>query len=238
MNIISLEKLLILLCETGNIHICLNDLAGILSHPLFNLSDEYIYHRTRFCNAIKDKFKCEKKCYAYKNELIYKAVTTKTLFESTCPFGVYQLVYPIHLDGKACCVMYVFNVTKNKSKARELFSAQCDKSTESSFIDECINSLSLFTDKEKYENLAKLVENHITLLYEKTKDFPIKHDKSTWVIGKMVNDIKNEFSGNITIKSQAQKYFYNEKYLGRLFKKETGTSFSEYVNKTRLSQAI
>jgi len=35
----------------------------------------------------------------------------------------------------------------------------------------------------------------------------------------------------------ARLFHYNEKYLGRLFKKETGQTFKEYINKKRIQIA-
>ena len=41
----------------------------------------------------------------------------------------------------------------------------------------------------------------------------------------------------ITVSELTQVFHYNEKYLGRLFKRETGVSIHEFINNERLSLA-
>ena len=56
------------------------------------------------------------------------------------------------------------------------------------------------------------------------------------IVKKLAEYAQNLFSAQ-TLKSVAQKYGFNEKYLGRIFKRYTGLSFSEYRNKARLKEA-
>lgn len=49
--------------------------------------------------------------------------------------------------------------------------------------------------------------------------------------------IKTSYSEKITLKDIATLYFYNEKHLGRAFKKHVGISFNDYLNNFRLKKA-
>ncbi len=65
-----------------------------------------------------------------------------------------------------------------------------------------------------------------------------KYQKNFWVhiIKEICNDI--EYAGNIpTLGEYAEKYSYSERYLGKMFKKTCGISFSDYVTNTRLGKA-
>ncbi len=84
-------------------------------------------------------------------------------------------------------------------------------------------------------NIARLTDSYIGMLFESNPG-PQKNDES-WVITMLKEDAENYYSGTITLQSEAKRYFYNEKYLGRLFKKETGTTFSKYLNSVRLTKA-
>jgi two-component system response regulator YesN len=78
------------------------------------------------------------------------------------------------------------------------------------------------------------IAHHITLShYEETKN---KH----CTIVKKVFNIINEYLGNpeLSLNWVAHQMLYmNSDYLGKLFKKETGEKFSNYVMKTRISKA-
>ena len=53
----------------------------------------------------------------------------------------------------------------------------------------------------------------------------------------MLSETAADYEGNDTLKSISRRYNVNEKYLGRLFKKHFGCSFSEYRIKTRLNDS-
>ena len=53
----------------------------------------------------------------------------------------------------------------------------------------------------------------------------------------IVDYIKNHYKESITLKSVADKFYMNSSYLSRIFKKNTGFSFNEYVNYQRIFSA-
>lgn len=57
------------------------------------------------------------------------------------------------------------------------------------------------------------------------------------ISGQIENYIRQHFRENITIQNMANTLCYNEVYLGKLVKKETGMSFRQYLNKVRLEYA-
>jgi two-component system response regulator YesN len=61
--------------------------------------------------------------------------------------------------------------------------------------------------------------------------------KRSDVIDKIQLYIGEHFSEDLTLKSISSIFYMNPVYLGRLFKNTTGDSFSDYVNKTRISEA-
>ncbi len=65
-----------------------------------------------------------------------------------------------------------------------------------------------------------------------------KYQKNFWV--HIIKEICNEIEsiGNIpTLGEYAEKYSYSERYLGKMFTKICGISFSDYVANTRMSKA-
>ena len=45
------------------------------------------------------------------------------------------------------------------------------------------------------------------------------------------------YRNELSLKQLANLYFINEKYIGRLFKKQIGCSFREYLNRIRIEKA-
>ena len=54
----------------------------------------------------------------------------------------------------------------------------------------------------------------------------------------VVSFINEEFATSLTLSSVAKRFYLNPSYLSRLFKENTGFTFSEYVNKYRIKKAI
>ncbi len=58
-----------------------------------------------------------------------------------------------------------------------------------------------------------------------------------WLVSLMKQHADKMYSTNLSLKEIALTYQKNEKYLGRLFKKETGVGFNEYCTQKRLKKA-
>ena len=79
--------------------------------------------------------------------------------------------------------------------------------------------------KEMIRKYCLLVQNH------NMKDF-------SPLIQKVLLRIDSDLSGDLSLKSQASLFNVNASYLSTLFKKETGVTLTEYVNRKRIEQAI
>lgn len=53
------------------------------------------------------------------------------------------------------------------------------------------------------------------------------------VVQQIINNINDRYYEELSLKTLAQQYNINSSYLGRIFSKEVGISFSEYLNKTK-----
>ena len=87
--------------------------------------------------------------------------------------------------------------------------------------------------KQDIEAICDLIEEHIVLLLEK---FSTQSDTNP-LIENIKNFILSNLDSDITIPLIAELFHYNELYLGRLFKKETGQSITNYINSQRLNYA-
>ena len=56
-------------------------------------------------------------------------------------------------------------------------------------------------------------------------------------IEQAIDYIKENFTSNINLSDMAKMFFISSEHFSRLFKKETGFNFSEYINLLRLQKA-
>jgi YesN/AraC family two-component response regulator len=57
------------------------------------------------------------------------------------------------------------------------------------------------------------------------------------LIIRIQNWVRNNYRGHLSVKKIASQLHYNSDYLSSEYKKQTGTTLSQYINKTRIEQA-
>ena len=92
-----------------------------------------------------------------------------------------------------------------------------------------------FVSQAHYRAMARLIAGHIQTLCQhlEHQTLPGCH----WAVKNIRYDIETHFAGELSLKREAQLYFLNEKYVGRIFKRETGCTFHQYLNRVRLHHA-
>lgn len=85
---------------------------------------------------------------------------------------------------------------------------------------------------------ALICELLVLLNRQKTTAILLENDVSSNRILDIVSYINEEFATGLTLCSVAKQFYMNPSYLSRLFKENTGFTFSEYVNKYRIKKAI
>jgi len=236
MNLVSLESFIDLICTNNGMHICINDLTAFFSHPLLSLSDRYIYHHETFCDFVKDGLGCLKECVEYKNSIITRLCEGEDCVEEECPFGMHQFSYPIIVENKIRGVLFIFNIS-GECTEKKLCDAVRKKGKKNSVCSELLSGLEPCLDRDKYKNAAMLIENHIVGIYNEIKTESGNYSKNKWVVEQMIRDAQKYYFTDIDIKTEAKRYFYNVKYLGRLFKKEVKKPFGVFLSEIRLEHA-
>lgn len=78
--------------------------------------------------------------------------------------------------------------------------------------------------------LASEIEELISVMYSTTKRY-------SPVVSQIVSNIEERYSEELSLKILAYQYNINSSYLGRIFTKEVGMSFSDYLNKVKNTKA-
>ncbi len=83
-------------------------------------------------------------------------------------------------------------------------------------------------------NKKRYVE-YVLSLFDKMTEYNSQMQNET--LTAIISYVNNNFTDNITLKSLAQKFYINPIYLGRVFKKQTGTLFNEYLTTLRIEKS-
>ncbi len=201
--------------------------CGNYGNEMCNLPHSRHIHRSPLCDHFKEQSKKEyTRCFKCRNLALKKAITEKHDFFGTCINGICEYTRPVLLNGEVVCVIYIGNCFDENNGQRLLRRIGDDP--------DLLDSLEKELNRQDIETICDLIEGHTITLLEK---FPNEAAENP-----LVENIKNyiidnlEYDINITL--IADIFHYNKLYLGRLFKKETGRSITDFINSQRLKYAV
>ena len=235
-----LSDFLDIIYKNSNIHICIHDISGLLSCEKLRLNFEDKTHHTDYCNCAKGTPKGYKLCIKCKNLANAKAIQTKKPFKGYCPFGLFEAAAPVVFENNVLCIVYVGNIITNKNLHNTFLRKSCNITGNNPHtLQIAAKSCEYLSDSDYAEKTAGIVANYILLTAKENGYLSfIKKKTCSWVISEICEYTENNYFKNLTLKNISKLYFMNEKYLGRLFKKETGESFRHYLNNIRLKEAV
>ena len=192
------------------------------------LPPEKTIHTSPICSEMKEQPNGYRRCFYCRNSAIKKALDTNKPFSGLCINGIYEYTRPVMIDNSVVCMIFVGNIMPEGAHAERLLRSIGEKQ---SLADTTEKSFSF----ERCERIGELVESYIRMILalcteesEKKKFDPL------------IENLKSYIEANLEYKIDlgllAQIFHYNEKYLGRLFKKRMNMSFSEYVNMRRVER--
>ena len=231
----NIQTLIDLLEKGRGLHISILDLNGILSTQKTEVKFSHAIHSKKFCDIAKSTERGYHACLRSKLLANTKAVLSGTPFCGQCYYGIFEAAIPVIIDKNVAAVVYVGNavvdreaVLKRIEKATKYTGVSKDKLSQELTNCEKINSqVELFA-------VGEIVADYLKLLWHNS---PKKKNDLHWIVSLMKLYADEKFCENITLRELAATYHMNEKYIGRLFSREMGTSFIEYCNSLRLQKA-
>lgn len=237
MQILSLNAFVKFLTKNTGIRICLHDISGILTNEKLYAEYKYTIHSSEFCSAAKTTQRGLDLCLKCKKLANQKAVYGGECFCGTCAYGLSELAYPVMIDFKVKCIIYVGNAVTDIYETEKKLEHTCQLTgVDWKKMKALLKNCKKVDNNDVLFELARVVESYILLILRNCEN-----DKQKGDIKCVVKDIKQyidiEYSENITLKDCAELYFVNAKYLGRVFKNIVGISFHEYLNNVRCESA-
>lgn len=238
-SIQSLAEAIHTICTKSNIHICIHDLTGILSNTLLKINYNNQIHSKNFCFLAKTTSEGYDLCIKSKILANKKAIEEQIQFSGYCPYGLYEIVKPVIIGGKTVCIIYIGNMIQDKEYTVKKIEYACaiTKSPMENMIQELEYS-EVIADIQDYIDIANLIDSYIHLLYDHF-GYNINGGRKEYhhIIKALLDYSKLHYNQNITLQTMSKLYYINEKYLGKLFKDQTGYSFHQYLNNIRLEKS-
>ena len=168
-------------------------------------------------------------------------------------FGIYEVVRPVYVNGHVSCMIFVGNLIYDQNKfhnrvkrfAPELGinpDAILEKEPEFEHIRKKNLSVTFSPDDfAPFIKRAELVHSYLRLLAEYAPQEMMRKTKAEQIHHPIINNILAYtdlyYMESLTLHLLAANNYMCENYLGRLFMREVGMSFSQYLNKTRICAA-
>ncbi len=211
-----------------------SSMSNIFHSDLTKLPVASFLHTSSFCIAAKTTQKGHSTCMYCKRLCIKAVARRKKPFWGMCAHGLTEYVYPVYIGDELKCILFIGNMVMDQHKAVERIRKTCRKTgVPPEKLIAQLHRAEHNADPKKIQNIARLFESYLVLLSEKSTYKSQEHPAVT----ETVTAIHAFYSEQLTLADCAKKAFINEKYLGRIFKEQTGYTFHEYLNHVRLTRA-
>lgn len=218
-----------------NYHISILDVSGVLHTSLTELAHNTLVHSCTFCRIAKSTEHGLRTCLHCKKLANNKAIHRRTPFAGHCAYGLYEVAYPVIISNQVAAVVYVGNFITDSTHSMKRIERTCRSTRVSKeLLFQQLHSCEAVISQEEPFAIAELVSDYLKIL---CKQNPTPLAKTHWLIDQMKTQIENSLSDSLTLTDFSTIYQKNEKYLGRLFKKETGVSYHTYCNQLRIEKA-
>ena len=230
-----LQFLIDMLTNERKIHISILDLSGILNTQSTKIAFRNVIHSKTFCDIAKSTEKGHRSCLHCKNLANTKAVSSKKPFYGQCLYGIYEAAMPVIIGDTVSAIVYVGNAIVDIDHTKK----RIDKTCRYTHVDK----QKLYEQIEKCEHvdhinelvgISEIVCDYIKMLYQIESKEP---SQLHWLVSALKQHADQTYCFNPTLKELSVIYHKNEKYMGRLFKKEMHVSFHEYCLLLKLQKA-
>lgn len=206
---------------------------GVPRHELLILPFKYTIHMAPYCWKMKSNYNNENHCLDCRNKAIRKAQKTMKPFNGMCVNGVWEYMHPIIIDNRVVGIIFIGNILRESSRTQ--ITQRLTENLWTNEEEELLQTMAYETSEETCRQYAELIDSYFHLLYMAVP--PKEHHMRNTLMIDLENFINENLFSNLNLENFSKTFHYNEKYLGRYFKKYHGCSLKEYICRKRIEQA-
>ena len=231
----NLQFLIDMLTRGRKLHISILDLNGILNTPTTKIAFKNVIHSKKFCDIAKSTEKGYRACLHCKNLANTKATTSKKAFCGHCLYGIYEVAMPVIVGDTVSAIVYVGNAIVDIDHTKKRIAKTCQYThVDKQKLHEQIEACEHVDHINELVGISEIVCDYIKMLYQTE---PKESSQLHWLVSALKQHADQTYCFNPTLKELSVIYHKNEKYMGRLFKKEMHVSFHEYCLLLKLQKA-
>lgn len=221
----TLEELLDTLEKNRKIHICVV-FQGNYESALLARSAGHRVHNAPVCKYIMKKRGGYQDCYRCRSTVGRMVTRSKKPVSGYCPSGVYEYCSPVIYRDKVVAVIYIGNILLGTEDQKLRIEKEVDP--------KLFPTMDRDYTVEDCGRAAGIVASYITLLLDA---YGISESGLDPLVERVKHYILENYAFGFSASDLADAFGYNEKYLGRMFKKRSGQSIKEYCNTLRVNEA-
>ncbi len=230
-----LRNIIKALSQNQKFHISIAPTSDIFGRGLTRIEFFYQIHGHEFCDCAKSTDRGLKLCFACKKLSLKKVMETKKPQLGICPYGIYDVIYPIVIDDMVKGVIYISNFFKDDEETKKHIERACrltgvDKEELFSLLSTCDRR----KDFTEIFTLAEIINDYALALSLQDSS---KSSDMHWLVSSIKEHIDLHYHLPLSLNRLAESSFFNAKYIGSLFKNQVGQSFHSYLNAIRLRHA-
>ncbi len=221
MEYIDLFDLLECLTFKTNLNICIDFLDDHGNYKTA-LTEKYSIHGKPYCDYMKSSEKGFEKCFKCRTLAVKRVTESKQPLCGFCFNGLYEYCHPVVDKDCVIAIVMVGNIRKSDAPFEPQEMLRFAGTFEEEFPEELCRTI------------CALLDGYIKLLIREYSDRQSEYNP---LIRNIRNYIEEFLYNDISVSQIAQAFNYSEKYIGKLFKTQTGMSIREYLNAKRLAKA-
>lgn len=204
--------------------------------------DSQVEKRNPFCAYLFSRDETCQACLAHQHRVHGACRDSGAPARKVCPHGMVDSAVPVALNGNIIGFLRTGQVFDNKpekndfSDSMELLTDDCGELPVEMLHEYYFRTRVM--SKDEMDGVIELLQMHAENLSKLAQNMELAHDSlEPGIIKKTKAYIQGNLDQPLSLEGVSKEVHCNSFYLCKLFKKVTGTSFTEYINHLRLGKA-
>ena len=224
----------------SNCRVCIQNVTGEYNSIISELPYDYRFHVGPVCRISKASPAGMRLCANCKFNAIDHARQKGGIYTGCCEYGLYEVVCPVYFGDRISFMIFVGNLLYDEAK----FSRRAARSAQRIGVsaEEIFSCRDMLCPVENgdfgpYLRIAELLRSYIIQLYSQLPENVRHTDRSCRIVDNVINYTNENYIEPLNIRNLSRIFYVSENYLGRLFKREMGITYAEYLNSVRIRLA-